>query len=203
MTSRAVKEIVEAVVLVLIVFLLIQGSVRNFRVHGNSMQPTLDAGQYLLVNKLVYFNLDLQRLSQIIPFWKVDKPSTHFAIHPPKRGDVIVFRFPLDPSQDYVKRIIGVPGDVIEIRDGTVHIDGVPLGEPYLTAQDKSTLQRTEVGEKEYFVLGDNRRNSNDSRKWGQVPEANVRGKVWVVYWPFSQVQMLDTVNSLTQGLLH
>ena len=201
--SRVVKETVEAVVLAGIVFLLIQGSLRNFRVDGNSMQPTLDAGQYLLVNKLVYFKLDTGRLSQIIPFWKVDKPSTHFAIHPPKRGEVIVFRFPRDPSKDFVKRVIGLPGEVIDIRDGTVHIDGVPLEEPYLTVQDQSTLQRREIGEKEYFVMGDNRRSSNDSRAWGPVPEANLRGKVWVIYWPFSQVQLLDTVSSFTRALLH
>jgi signal peptidase I len=201
--SRVVMEIVEAVVLALIVFVIIQGSVRNFKVDGNSMQPTLDAGQYLLVNKLVYFKLDMARLSQIIPFWKVDKPSTHFAIHPPQRGEVIVFRFPRDPSIDFVKRVIALPGEVIEIRDGTVHIDGVPLDEPYITARDTSTLQRREIGEKEYFVLGDNRRSSNDSRAWGPVPEANVLGKVWVVYWPFSQIQLLDTVSSFARGLLH
>ena len=201
--SRVVMEIVEAVVLALIVFVIIQGSVRNFKVDGNSMQPTLDAGQYLLVNKLVYFKLDMARLSQIIPFWKVDKLSTHFAIHPPQRGEVIVFRFPRDPSIDFVKRVIALPGEVIEIRDGTVHIDGVPLDEPYITARDTSTLQRREIGEKEYFVLGDNRRSSNDSRAWGPVPEANVLGKVWVVYWPFSQIQLLDTVSSFARGLLH
>ena len=199
--TRAVREIVEAVVLALIVFLLIQGSVRNFKVDGSSMHPTLEGGQYLLVNKLVYFKLDTARLSRIIPFWHVDQSSAHFAIHPPKRGEVIVFRFPKDPSKDFVKRVIGLPGEVVEITDGQVYIDGVPLDEPYLPGPDRTVLQRREMGEKEYFVLGDNRRSSNDSRSWGPVPEENVRGKVWVVYWPFSQLQLLDTVSSYTKGL--
>ena len=203
--SRVVKEIVEAVVLALIVFILIQGSLRNFKVDGNSMQPTLDAGQYLLVNKLVYFQLDTARLSRIIPFWKVNEPSTHFAIHPPKRGDVIVFRYPVDPSKDFVKRVIGLPGEVIEIKDGRVHIDGVVLDEPYLPGPEPpfmAPLQPRHMGEKDYFVLGDNRLSSNDSRAWGPVPEANVRGQVWVVYWPFSQIELLDTVSSFIRGLL-
>ena len=185
----------------LLVFLIIQGSVRNFRVDGSSMHPTLEGGQYLLVNKLVYFQLNMARLSRIVPFWNVDESSTHFAIHPPERGDVIVFRFPKDPSKDFVKRVIGLPGEVVEIMDGTVYIDGAPLDEPYLTARDSTLLQERHMGDREYFVLGDNRRSSNDSRTWGPVPEANVLGKVWVVYWPFSQIQLLDTVSSFTRSL--
>ena len=199
--TRAVREIVEAIVLALIVFLLIQGSVRNFKVDGSSMHPTVEGGQYLLVNKLVYFKLDTARLSRIIPFWHVDQSSAHFAIHPPKRGDVIVFQFPVDPSKDFVKRVIGLPGEVVQMTDGQVYIDGVPLAEPYLPGPDLTTRQPTHLGEKEYFVLGDNRRSSNDSRSWGPVPEENVLGKVWVVYWPFSQFQLLDTFSSFTKEI--
>ena len=151
---RVAREVVEAVVLALIVFLLIQGSVRNFRVDGSSMKPTLEGGQFLLVNKLVYFQLDTGRLSRIIPFWKTNKPTAHFALHPPNRGDVIVFRFPRDPSKDFVKRVIGLPGEVIEQKDGTTFIDGVLLEEPYLKTEHKSVFPPTQIGEKEYFVMG-------------------------------------------------
>ncbi len=195
--SRFAREFVEAIVLALIVFLVIQTSIRNFKVDGSSMRPILEGGQYLLVNKLVYSKIETERLSRILPFWNADKPSGHFAIHPPQRGEVIVFRFPKDPRKDFVKRVIGLPGEKVELRRGTVYIDGTPLEEPYLTAQDNSTRPAVLLGEKQYFVLGDNRRSSNDSRTWGPVPEENVVGKVWVVYWPFSNLQLINTGTSL------
>ena len=194
--SRVVREIAEALFLALIVFMVIQVSVRNFRVDGSSMLPTLQGGQYLLVNKLVYFKIDTSRLSRVIPFWKQDTPSSHFAIHAPKQGEVVVFRFPRDPSKDFVKRVIGLPEEEVEIRRGSVYINGSMIEEPYLTSRDNSTFSPTRLDEGEYFVMGDNRRSSNDSRTWGAVPEANLLGKVWVVYWPFSQLQLLDSAFS-------
>ena len=199
--SRAFREISEALILALIVFLVIQGSVRNFKVDGSSMLPNLQSGQFLLVNKLVYFKLDTSRLSRVIPFWDEDTPTNHFAIHPPRRGEVIVFHFPKDPRKDFVKRVIGLPGEEVEIVSGTPYIDGVPLEEPYLTSQDRSSAAPLLLGEGEYFVMGDNRRSSNDSRNWGAVPEENILGKVWVVYWPFTQAQILDTASSLARSL--
>ena len=200
--SHVAREVAEAVFLALLLFLVIQGSIRNFKVDGSSMSPTLEGGQFLLVNKLVYLKLDTERLSQIVPFWKVDKPSRHFAVHPPKRGEVIVFRFPRDPNKDFVKRVVGLPGEQVELRNGVVYLDGVPLEELYLTARDSTTLAPLALGKKEYYVLGDNRASSNDSRAWGPVPEENVLGKVWVVYWPLSQFQLLNTVSSLVNRLV-
>ena len=193
----------------MIVFLVIQGSIKNFKVEGSSMRPTLDGGQFLLVNKLVYFKINTSRISRMIPFWNVDEPADHFAIHPPERGDVIVFRFPGSTAKkDFVKRIIGLPGEEVELRDGHVYIGDDRLPEPYL-APDITTLPTQQnktlwiLEEKEYFVLGDNRRSSNDSRTWDAVPEKNVLGKVWVVYWPFSQVQLLSPVAPLLQRLFN
>lgn len=200
--SRAIREITEALILALIVFLVIQGSVRNFKVDGSSMLPSLKSGQFLLVNKLVYFKLDTSRLSKVIPFWDEDTPSNHFAIHPPRRGEVIVFRFPRDPSKDFVKRVIGLPGEEVEVVSGIPYIDGVVLEEPYLTSHDRSRSAPVLMGDGEYFVMGDNRRSSNDSRSWGAVPEENIFGKVWVVYWPFSQAEILNTASSFTKGLV-
>ena len=199
--SRAFREVSEALILALIVFLVIQGSVRNFKVEGSSMFPSLNSGQFLLVNKLVYFKLDTSRLSRVIPFWDEDTPSNHFAIHPPRRGEVIVFRFPGDTSKDFVKRVIGLPGEEVEIVSGTTYIDGVALDEPYLTTKDGSNTAPLLLDDAEYFVMGDNRRSSNDSRNWGAVPEANILGKVWVVYWPVRQAQILDAAPSFTPGL--
>jgi signal peptidase I len=193
--DRVFRELLEAVILATIVFLLIHTSIRNFKVEGSSMNPTLESGQHLIVNKLVYSQLDMDRLSRIIPFWQAETPDTRYAIHPPKRGEVIVFHFPRDPSKDFVKRVIGLPGEEVEIRQGKVYINGQALTEPYLDRLDNSRVGPMRLREKEYFVLGDNRRSSNDSRIWGPVSETYVVGKVWFVYWPFSKVQLLDGIT--------
>jgi signal peptidase I len=185
--SSIAREFLEAIVLAMVVFLVIQTSIQNFKVEGSSMQPTLEGGQYLLVNKLVYLRMDQDRLSRMMPFWSVTSGEQSFAVHPPRRGEVIVFHFPRDPSRDFVKRVIGVPGDTVEIRNGMVMVNGQVLDEPYLTSRDNSSMSRVTIGEGEYFVLGDNRRGSNDSRNWGTVPEVNILGKVWIIYWPLSQ----------------
>jgi signal peptidase I len=193
--DRVFRELLEAVILATIVFLLIHTSIRNFKVEGSSMNPTLESGQHLIVNKLVYSQLDMDRLSRIIPFWQAETPDTRYAIHPPKRGEVIVFHFPRDPSKDFVKRVIGLPGEEVEILQGKVYINEQALTEPYLDRLDTSRVGPTRLREKEYFVLGDNRRSSNDSRIWGPVSETYVVGKVWFVYWPFSKVQLLDGIT--------
>ena len=185
--TRVGRDIIEALVLAVVVFMLLQTTVRNFKVDGASMDPTLEHGQYLLVNRLLYLRIDMDRLSKIVPFWQTNDHSSRYAVRAPKRGEIIVFQFPRDPSKDFVKRVVGLPGEVIEMKDGRVIVDGALLDEPYLAAKDNSNKERVRLGEGEYFVLGDNRSHSNDSRSWGPVPEANLRGKVWMVYWPFFQ----------------
>ena len=189
--SRVAREIIEAVVLALIVFMVIQTGVQNFKVDGASMKPTLESHQYLLVNKLVYFKLDMERFSRVIPFWMVDHPSQRFALRPPERGEVIVFHYPLDRSKDFVKRVIGLPGETIVVDEGKVFINGDQLEEPYLTSRDDSSAQETVLGANEYYVIGDNRRGSKDSRTWGVLPGELVLGKVWFVYWPFSKIHVV------------
>ena len=203
--NRVFRELLEAVVLAVIVFLLIQTSIRNFKVDGSSMNPTLEGGQYLMVNRLVYFQLDMARLSRTVPFWKVDEPSVRFAVHPPRRGEVIVFHFPKDPSKDFVKRVIGLPGELVELHGGDVYINGERLPEPYIQGGETQCQPPSRSGdcpvllaEKEYFVMGDNRGFSNDSRRWGAVPEREVLGKVWFVYWPASSLQRL---NDFSRGI--
>ena len=183
--SGVVREFVEAVLLALVVFLFIQTSVQNFKVEGTSMKPTLEDDQYLLVNKVVYFKIDQERLSRIIPFWRVSDTRESFAVHPPERGEVIVFHAPEDPKRDFVKRVIGVPGDKISIKKGKVWVNEKPLAEEeYIIAPGDENMSQRRMGPKEYFVLGDNRPHSSDSRVWGAVPEENILGKVWIVYWP-------------------
>ena len=201
--ARVVRELLEAVILALIVFLVIQGSVRNFKVEGSSMYPTLETGEYLLINKLVYFPVDTHRLSRVIPFWKVDQSAGRFAARAPERGEVIVFRFPgAGPPKDFVKRVVGLPGEHVEIRDGAVYIGGEPLLESHIDPGETGCDLVCDLTLKanEYYVLGDNRGSSNDSRSWGPVPEENVLGKVWFVYWPLSELHLLDSFSSLAHS---
>ena len=180
--NRVVRELLEAVVLALIVFMVIQTSVRNFKVDGSSMNPTLEGGQYLMVNKLVYFQLDMVRLSRIVPCWKEERPDSRFAVHPPQRGEVIVFHFPRDTSKDFVKRVIGLPGDTVEIRGGKVFVNDSYQEEPYITRKDTSSMKPMRMRAKEYFVMGDNRPYSNDSRHWGPVRLEKILGEIWFNY---------------------
>ena len=199
--ARVGREIIEAVVLAAVVFMLLQATVRNFRVDGSSMDPTLEDGQYLLVNRLVYLQVEMDRLAKIVPFWKADEGTSRHAIHAPKRGEVIVFQFPdknpSNPKKDFVKRVIGLPGETIRMHSGTVFVNEVELDEPYLAEKDRSNAAEITLKEGEYFVLGDNRAYSNDSRSWGTVPAANVRGKVWMVYWPAPEIPVLNLLEKI------
>ena len=199
--ARVGREIIEAVVLAAVVFMLLQVTLRNFRVDGPSMDPTLEDGQYLLVNRLVYLQVDMDRLAKIVPFWKAGEGTSRHAIHAPKRGEVIVFEFPdsnpNNPKKDFVKRVVGLPGETIRMNAGTVFVNEVELDEPYLAEKDGSHAAEITLGEVEYFVLGDNRAHSNDSRSWGAVPEANLRGKAWLVYWPAPEIQVLNILDKI------
>ncbi|GIT01890.1 MAG: signal peptidase I [Chloroflexota bacterium] len=198
---RVAREIAEAVTLAAIVFLLLQTTVRNFKVDGSSMDPTLVHGQYLLVNRLVYLNVEMGRLSTIIPFWNVEVESSRHAIHPPRRGEIIVFEFPdknpNNPRKDFVKRVVGLPGETIRIHHGEVLVDEQLLDEPYLAENGRSNSHEITLGEGEYYVLGDNRNHSSDSRAWGVVPKENVKGKVWMVYWPVPEIQFLNVLAKI------
>ncbi len=183
---RVTWEILQTLVLAGLIFLLVRGVAQNFRVEGPSMEPGLQNGQYLLVNKAVYFKVDLKTLSKYLPFIRSGSDPSKYLFHSPDRGDVIVFRYPKDPSRDFIKRVIGVPGDTISITDGAVSVNGVVLSEPYITFPSKTDMEPLVVPSHSYFVMGDNRANSSDSRAWGFVPEDNIIGKAMFSYWPLS-----------------
>ncbi len=112
----------------------------------------------------------------------VNKVVYHF--HPPHQGDVIIFHYPKNHDLVYVKRVIGLPGDEIAIGKGKVYINDSPLSEPYVPGRTTGTLARQVISPDHYFVMGDNRSNSSDSRHWGTVPEENIIGRAWLSYWP-------------------
>lgn len=137
-------------------------------VEGTSMMPQLHDGERLLVNKLVYYKFESVTWGHL------------------SRGDIVVFWYPKDPDKSYVKRIIGLPGEIVEIRHGKIFIDGQQLNEDYLDAGYNVTMpgdKRIEVEKHYYFVMGDNRDNSSDSRNWGLVPEKYIYGKAFFRYW--------------------
>ena len=190
--SKLIRESIEAIVLAVLVLVFIQFSIQNFKVEGSSMKPTLESGQYLVVNKLVYFRVDMQRLSRLVPFWESSEGKEYFLFHPPQRGDVVIFHAPIDTRRDFVKRVVGVPGEQVEIRGNGVYVDSRLLKEPYLEGLDTTRVMgRINLKEGEYFVMGDNRLGSNDSRDWGPVPLDNIIGRVWCVYWPFTDMTCL------------
>lgn len=146
-------------------------------VEGTSMLPQLHDGERLLVNKLVYYKIQSVSWGHI------------------ERGDIVVFWFPNDPDKSYVKRVIGLPGETIEVRNGRVFINGTELKENYLDAEHNRSLPSwpaVKVENHHYFVMGDNRDNSSDSRYWGLVPEKYIYGKAFFRYWRPSVAGFLE-----------
>lgn len=172
--GRLLLETLEVAVITTLVFLVARVFVQNYQVDGPSMTPTLLNGQYILVNKADYFT------------------------HGPQRGDVIVFEFPKDTSRDFVKRVIGVPGDTVQTRaDGSVAVDGVTLVEPYVNDHINDVDETWKVGPGQYFVMGDNRGDSYDSRDWGMVPAHDILGKAVFVYWPLDAAHSIPDWSNL------
>lgn len=169
------REIIETFLLTLLIFWVVNTMTGRFRIEGSSMMPTMKEGEYVLINKMAYW------------------------LNEPERGDIIVLHYPRDPSRDFIKRIIGLPGDVVEIKDNqTVSVNGTVLNEPYINAIP-SYGGRWEVPEGQVFVLGDNRNNSSDSHTWGFLDEELIVGKGWAIYWPVNEVARIahfeHTVN--------
>ncbi len=164
---RLVREVIETVVLTVLMFLVIRLAVQNFNVDGMSMEPNLHNQELILVDKWSYL------------------------FHPPTRGDVIVFVAPPHPALDYVKRIVGLPGDIVTIQGTTVIVNGKILKEFYVDPNRQGNVypsfSNRIVPPNSYFVLGDNRAGSSDSRDWGCVPRQNLIGRAALVYWPLGQ----------------
>lgn len=154
------RELIETAILTILIFAGVRAGFQNFRVQGTSMTPTLHTGDFVLVSKVDYL------------------------LHSPQRGDVVVFRFPLDPTQDYIKRIIGVPGDTVSVANGSTYVNGHAIPEGYIAQRPGYTYPATRVPNGDYFVLGDNRNASYDSHAWGMLPRANIIGKAVFSYWP-------------------
>jgi signal peptidase I len=162
------REIGETIILTIIIFFLIQTVIRNFRVVGTSMINNLHDGQYLIIDKISYNPF----VTEIIGIGGI------------QRGDVIVFEPPNRPEDDYVKRVIGLSGETVEVINGQVFINDEPLDEPFRPQPGSYNMPPMTVEAGRLFVLGDNRNNSNDSHNWGTLPIENIVGRAWLSYWP-------------------
>lgn len=174
------REVIETILLTALVFLIAQVTVRPYWVDGPSMEPGLHTGELVLVNQLAY------------------------RFGSPHRGDVVVIHPPSDPNgQPFIKRIIGLPGDVITITTTSVIVNGVKLNEPYTfplgpdEIANTSVLDQQKVAPNEYFVLGDHRTNSTDSRVFGGVPRQNIIGKAEFVLWPLGSFEKIPTYSEV------
>jgi len=159
------RDILTVLIIAAIIFFAQQATLQSFSVDGPSMNHSFQNGQRLLVNKVVY------------------------KFHGPERGDVVIFHPPNNEQDDYIKRIIGLPGESVEIKEGIVYIhteggEVVPLDESYITEQARQPFNGDLIPENEYFVLGDNRNNSSDSRSGWTLPRQNIVGKTWLSIWP-------------------
>lgn len=186
MWAVTLRELVETLLLAVLIFLAVHVSMQNFRVEGASMEPSLDNGEYLIVNRLAYAEIDLS-IFDWIPFFDTGDNPVHHLWASPSRGEIIVFRAPTNVQRDFIKRIIGLPGDVVEIDRGAnaVKVNGQVIDEPYIRGETtcRSTCGPWVVPEGSYFVMGDNRGNSSDSRQGWYVPEENIIGKALITYW--------------------
>ena len=163
--SEGVETIVPAVLIALLINLFLAQATR---VYGQSMEPNLHSDQRLVVEKLSY------------------------SFHEPRRGDIVILQVPQAGSGLLIKRVVGLPGEKIEIKGGKVYVNEQPLAEPYLSNQSQRDMRAIVVPPEHVFVLGDNRGFSNDSRAFGSVPLDHIVGRAWLSYWPLDQVGFLE-----------
>ncbi|MEE9198965.1 MAG: signal peptidase I [Dehalococcoidia bacterium] len=196
--GRAFSDILKSLVLAAALFFVIQALVQNYQVFGASMEPSMHSGERIIVNKAAYLSVDLGKLSKFIPFYdKADGSRVHL-FGEPQRGDVVIVESPNPPPDRLIKRIVGIPGDTVEIRSGTLYINGHPIEEPYVQGST-SILCRNgveypyDVLEDSYFIMGDNRTHSNDSRCLGPISRSDIVGKAWMAYWPLGDIGIVDS----------
>ncbi|CCH49999.1 signal peptidase I [Pseudodesulfovibrio piezophilus] len=200
-SMKSFRDTLEAIVVALLLAFVIRAFVvQAFKIPSGSMLETLQIGDHLLVSKFAY---DVRLPSDI--WLDTTDGKVLYKTSDPERGDIIVFKFPQDESKDYIKRIIGLPGETVEVRNKVVYINGQPLDEPYVLHTDAKNLPVRDnfgpvtVPEGRYFMMGDNREGSFDSRWWGTVKREKIVGKALIIYWSWGSLTdiRLDRIGTM------
>lgn len=187
-----VREYAESIIIAILLALLIRAFVvQAFKIPSGSMKPTLLVGDHILVNKFIY-GIKLR-----VPFTSLN--YTLIPISSPKRNDVVVFIYPVDPKKDFIKRVVGLPGDTVQVKDKKITINHLPMEDPHGVHSDQMTIPGTEqprdntgpiiVPPNKYFVMGDNRDESYDSRYWGFVDQKEIIGQAFIIYWSWDRTE--------------
>ncbi len=206
--KSTVREYFESIVIAVILALFVRTwAVQAFKIPTGSMENNLLIGDHLLVNKFV-FGSTRSEVEKKLP------------VREPRRGDIVVFKYPDEPERDFIKRVIGLPGDTLELRNKKVYVNGQPLDEPYVhflepasTSQEVTSFDVRErygpvrVPDGQYFVMGDNRDNSQDSRYWGFLPRSYIKGRALMIYWSYDagpdQYSQDGTITRLISVITH
>jgi signal peptidase I len=207
--KSTVREYFESIVIAVILALFVRTwAVQAFKIPTGSMENNLLIGDHLLVNKFVFGPTRPQVEKKFLP------------VREPRRGDIVVFKYPDEPERDFIKRVIGLPGDTLELRNKKVYVNGQPLDEPYVhflepasTSQEVTSFDVRErygpvrVPGDQYFVMGDNRDNSQDSRYWGFLPRSYIKGRALMIYWSYDagpdQYSQDGTITRLVSVITH
>jgi signal peptidase I len=189
--GRGIWELVQILVLALLMVMVIRNFIHNYRIDGISMEPNFHDGQFLIVNRFAYcpgIHIEIPVVNQSL----FDRT---WCVRTPNRGDVVIFQYPRDPSRDFIKRVIGLPGETVEVIGGQVYVDGVLMPEPFGPNPGSYNAAPLTVGPDEVYVMGDNRNNSSDSHLWGPLKLENIIGKALVSYWPPSEWAVVPQYN--------
>ena len=183
---RFLLDIAETLALAVLLFVMVQALAQNYVVTGSSMEPSIHDNELIIVNKAIYFSINRDLLDDYLPFVDLPEGDDVYLFHAPQRGEVIVLNAPGQDNLDLIKRIIGMPGDTIgfDNRGGPIRINGAEIAETWFFEGQRTNGRDIVLGAGEYFVMGDNRRSSQDSRHWGTIGRDNIVGKALLSYWP-------------------
>ena len=177
---KALREIGRTIITAALIYLAIQVTTQNSIIEGSSMTPTLNDGERIIVNRFVFTRSKISLMGE-----------EGYLFHGPQRGDIIVFRKPEAERENIVKRVVGIPGDQIDIREHLVWVNGKKQEHVIGKTNPRSYIKYPMILNKDnYFVLGDNRSVSNDSRNWGAVLKTDILGRAWVIYWPLKNISI-------------